>query len=279
MRPLIALLALSLATAAPAADFGCARVRADSGRAYGAVTFRPFASGQRALIPVFVLADGDRPWLRAHRVAEALPRAIQRLLAGDELKVGANAAGEPAVFVGTAGRPVGRGDLELVAARPGDARRFANEPGELRPLSPRAVAHYWKLLFDDLVTVFVRFPAARDAAVAERLHLADTRSGVLLKRMLVETQVLLKYDEVALDQATAKQVQAKTLEVLDALTPEQWSTLANLAFRVPPELADEDGELGPPATPAPLELYHEPDRSVWPGDGPRAPTARELRPR
>lgn len=270
MRHLTALLALVLATGAPAADFGCARVRAVDGRAYGAVTFRPFEAGRRALIPLFVFVDsGDhrQPWLRARRVAEALPRAVERMLAGDELRIGTGSAGHPAVFVGP---------LEIAAVHPGDARRFRNETGELRPLSPRAIATYWKLLLDDLVTVFVRFPMERDMAVASRLHLAETRSGVLLKRMLVETEVLLRYEELSLAAATAQQVQAKTLEVLDALTPEQWSALANLAFRVPPELAGDDGEAAASTPPEAVQLYHEPDRTVWPGAGERPPTAREL---
>ena len=292
MRPLIvAALALVLtitstitSTRALASDFGFARVRATDGRFYGAVTFRPFASRAGAVIPLLVLVDaGDhsQPWLRAKQVAQLLPKVVELVLAGQALKVGADADGRPGLFVGPAGRPITRGDLEVISVLPGDVRRFRAERGEARRLSAGEVAAYWKLLLEDLVTVFVRFPLLRDAALADQLGLAATRSGVLFKRMLVEVGVLLRYEDLTLERASAAQVKAKTLEVLDALTPEQWAQLADLAFRVPAELkldpalhalttTAEDDEVAAPA-PEAVRLYTEPDRTVWPGTGERPP--------
>lgn len=287
-----------LATGALASDFGFARVRgAARGESYGAVTFRPFSSSKGALIPLFVLVDaGDhsRPWLRAKQVAHLLPKAVELMLAGEVVKLGADADGRPGLFVGPAGRGITRSDLQVVSVLPRDVQRFRREKGETRHIGATDVAAYWQLLLEDLVTVFVRFPLKRDPSLADRLNLSATRSGVLLKRMMVEVGVLLRYEDLTLERATATQVKAKTLEVLNALTREQWAQLAELAFRVPAELDLTAGAApAPPAarplpplvpdpdepapTSQPVQLYVEPDRSVWPGTGPAPPGEDDLK--
>lgn len=290
---------------ASASDFGWARIRsAARGEPYGAVTFRPFSSGRGAIVPVFVLVEpGDysRPWLRAKHVAQLLPKAVELMIRGEALKVGADADGNPALFVGPAGKAVRGGDMLIVSVLPGDVQRFRRERGETRRLGANAIAHYWKLLLDDLVSVFVRFPLARDPKIADALHLGTTRSGVLLKRIVVEVGVLLRYEDLTIEKAGIAQVKAKTLEVLDAMPQEQWAQLADLAFRMPGELdaggsgtaataspaADtkrmvplppplpEDRE--PSAAPEPVPLYVEPDRTVWPGASAAPPTDDALR--
>jgi len=286
-----------LAAGARASDFGVVRIRPSAGREpYGAVTFRPFASGHAAVVPVFVLAEaGDfaRPWLRARRVAQALPRAVERMLAGQAVKVGRDLDGNPALYVGPPGPAGARDDLELVSVLPADAARFAREPGAPRGLTADGVARYWKLWLEDLVTVFVRFPLQRDPALAETLHLSATRSGTLLKRLIVEVGALLRYEDLTVERASVTQLKAKTLEVLDAMTPEQWGRLADLAFRVPEELdlaalprdpvaptpiarPDEEPD-GAAPSPSPIATYFEPDLSVWPGHRGRPPSESSLR--
>lgn len=279
--------ALAFVASASAADFGAVRVRAPAARGdCGAVVLRPFPAAVHAVVPLFVLADaGDyaRPWLRARRVARALPAVVARLVAGQRVKVGADADGQPALFVGRAGPPAPE-DLEVVSVLPGDAARFAREPGAPARLTAADVARYWQQLLEDVVTVFFRFPLERDLALAERLHLDRTRSGLLFKRVMVEVGVLLRYEDVTLEAATAAQVQAKTREVLDAFTPEQWSTLAGLALHVPAELEtttrgspEASAEPGPgPLVPIP-PVVATPDPVVWPGHGDHPPSESALR--
>jgi hypothetical protein len=317
----LAALASACAASAAASYFGFARIRAASRtEPYGAVTFRPFSAGRGAVIPLLVLVDhGDysRPWLRAKHVAQLLPKAVELMLAGEIIKVGPDADGHPGLFVGPPERPISRADLQLVSVLPGDVLRFRRERSETRTLGQGEVARYWKLLLEDLVTVFVRFPLARDPALADRLNLARTRSGVLFKRVLVEVGVLLRYEDLSLEKASATQIKAKTLEVLDAMTQEQWAQLADLAFRIPAELdpieaaaspgpaplpirtpvdpeahaggtppdasadasndAPDPGDGDPTPSPSPVSLYVEPDRTVWPGGSARPPSPDELR--
>jgi hypothetical protein len=272
--------------ASSGSDFGWARIRAAArGEPYGAVTFRPFSSGRGAIMPLWILVEpGDfsKPWLRAKHVAQVLPKAVALMIDGEVVKVGADADGNPALFVGPAGRAANRGDLHVVSVLPGDVQRFRREKGETRRLGASSVAKYWKMLLEDLVSVFVRFPLNRAAKIADELHLAQTPSGVQLKKIILEVGVLLRYEDLTVEKAAVTQVKAKTLEVLDAMTQEQWARLADLAFRMPAEVEQEkdaktlppplpeDEETAPP--PAAVPLYVEPDRSVWPGGSAKPPT-------
>jgi hypothetical protein len=235
---------LMLAAPAVAFEFGYARVKGSGGSEYGSVTLLPFAAARENAVPMFLLAEpGDfaRPWLRAKAVSRVLPHVVELMVSrGDVLKVGVDLDGNPALFVGPADRPPSHADLQVVEVLPGDAARFAREKGESRKIERTLVAEYWRRMLDDFVTVFVRLPVARDAKLGERLNLGATRTGTILRRLFVEVQALLKFADLTLETATPAQVKAKLVEVLQAMTPEQWAQLTGLAFRIPADF--ETGE-------------------------------------
>jgi hypothetical protein len=237
----------------PAADFGFARVKdTDAGESYGTVSILPFSASREGAIPIFLLVDaGDYadPVLRAKHVSQLLPKVVELLFArGEALKVGPDLDGHPALFVGPHGKSITRTDLHVVSVLAGDLERFRREAGTDRRLDRTAVAHYWKLLLEDLLALFIRYPLSRDRKVVGQLHLGATRSGVILKKILIEVSILLRYENLTEESASPTQLKAKILEVLQAMTRDQWSQLVGLAFQVPEDLQLPADRGGPDAT-------------------------------